>query len=70
MSVNYICRLIMKAEMDKIVTLSDGDRTAELQKYLSSLTDDQVGQLICEFNVNLPHLSYLHRDRVSKPLGL
>ncbi|XP_042266424.1 Fanconi anemia group I protein isoform X2 [Thunnus maccoyii] len=32
----------MKAEMDKIVSLSDGDRTAELQKYLSSLTDDQL----------------------------
>ncbi|XP_074488418.1 Fanconi anemia group I protein isoform X4 [Sebastes fasciatus] len=32
----------MRAEMDKIVTLSDGDSTAELQKYLSSLTDDQL----------------------------
>ncbi|XP_042351654.1 Fanconi anemia group I protein [Plectropomus leopardus] len=32
----------MKAEMDKIVTLSDGDSTVELQKYLSSLTNDQL----------------------------
>uniref|UniRef100_A0A668APJ8 FA complementation group I n=1 Tax=Myripristis murdjan TaxID=586833 RepID=A0A668APJ8_9TELE len=32
----------MKAEMEKIVSLSDGDSTAELQEYLSSLTDDQV----------------------------
>ncbi|XP_029288871.1 Fanconi anemia group I protein isoform X4 [Cottoperca gobio] len=28
--------------MDKIVTLSDGDSTAELQKYLSSLTNDKL----------------------------
>uniref|UniRef100_A0A671YDN1 FA complementation group I n=1 Tax=Sparus aurata TaxID=8175 RepID=A0A671YDN1_SPAAU len=28
--------------MDKIITLSDRDSPAELQKYLSSLTDDQV----------------------------
>ncbi|XP_029288870.1 Fanconi anemia group I protein isoform X3 [Cottoperca gobio] len=32
----------MRAEMDKIVTLSDGDSTAELQKYLSSLTNDKL----------------------------
>uniref|UniRef100_A0A3Q1JBN9 FA complementation group I n=1 Tax=Anabas testudineus TaxID=64144 RepID=A0A3Q1JBN9_ANATE len=32
----------MRADMDKIVSLSDGDSTEELQKYLSSLTDDQV----------------------------
>ncbi|KAM4734088.1 Fanconi anemia group I protein [Anableps anableps] len=32
----------MKAEIDKIVSLSDGESTAELQKYLSSLTDDQL----------------------------
>uniref|UniRef100_A0A668AYJ9 FA complementation group I n=1 Tax=Myripristis murdjan TaxID=586833 RepID=A0A668AYJ9_9TELE len=32
----------MKAEMEKIVSLSDGDSTAELQEYLSSLTDDQL----------------------------
>ncbi|KAM3870643.1 Fanconi anemia group I protein [Diretmus argenteus] len=32
----------MKAEMEKIVSLSDGDRTAELEKYLSSLTDDKL----------------------------
>ncbi|XP_070686476.1 Fanconi anemia group I protein [Pempheris klunzingeri] len=32
----------MRAEMDKIVTLSDGESTAELQKYLSSLTNDQL----------------------------
>lgn len=32
----------MKADMDKIVSLSDGDSAEELQKYLSSLTDDQV----------------------------
>uniref|UniRef100_A0A7N6AF83 FA complementation group I n=1 Tax=Anabas testudineus TaxID=64144 RepID=A0A7N6AF83_ANATE len=31
--------------MDKIVSLSDGDSTEELQKYLSSLTDDQVAIL-------------------------
>ncbi|XP_029288869.1 Fanconi anemia group I protein isoform X2 [Cottoperca gobio] len=33
---------VMRAEMDKIVTLSDGDSTAELQKYLSSLTNDKL----------------------------
>uniref|UniRef100_UPI0037E9ACE8 Fanconi anemia group I protein n=1 Tax=Semicossyphus pulcher TaxID=241346 RepID=UPI0037E9ACE8 len=32
----------MRAEMDKIVTLSDGDSTAELQNYLSSISDDQL----------------------------
>ncbi|XP_072241662.1 Fanconi anemia group I protein isoform X1 [Leuresthes tenuis] len=32
----------MMAEMEKIVSLSDGDSTAELQKYLSSLTNDQL----------------------------
>ncbi|CAK6972607.1 Fanconi anemia group I protein [Scomber scombrus] len=32
----------MKTEVDKIVSLSDGDQTVELQKYLSSLTDDQL----------------------------
>ncbi|KAL7401954.1 hypothetical protein ABVT39_007309 [Epinephelus coioides] len=32
----------MRAEMDKIVTLSDGDNPAELQKYLSSLSNDQL----------------------------
>ncbi|XP_054887143.1 Fanconi anemia group I protein [Poeciliopsis prolifica] len=32
----------MKAEMDKIVSLSDGESSAELQKYLSSLTSDQL----------------------------
>ncbi|KAM8750534.1 Fanconi anemia group I protein isoform 1-T2 [Acanthopagrus schlegelii] len=32
----------MKADMDKIITLSDRDSPAELQKYLSSLTDDQL----------------------------
>ncbi|KAM9754129.1 Fanconi anemia group I protein isoform 1-T1 [Menidia menidia] len=32
----------MKAEMDKIVSLFDGDRASELQKYLSSLTNNQL----------------------------
>ncbi|KAK5902477.1 hypothetical protein CesoFtcFv8_007725 [Champsocephalus esox] len=32
----------MKDDMDKIVSLSDGDRTVELQKYLSSLSNDQL----------------------------
>ncbi|XP_044049333.1 Fanconi anemia group I protein [Siniperca chuatsi] len=32
----------MRAEMNKIVTLSDGDSTDELQKYLSSLPNDQL----------------------------
>ncbi|XP_054475203.1 Fanconi anemia group I protein [Anoplopoma fimbria] len=36
----------MRAEMDKIVTLSDDDSTAELQKYLSSLTNDQLTTVI------------------------
>uniref|UniRef100_A0A673BWW0 FA complementation group I n=1 Tax=Sphaeramia orbicularis TaxID=375764 RepID=A0A673BWW0_9TELE len=40
----------MEAQMDKIVSLSDGDSTVELQKYLSSLTDDQV--------INLFYLLY------------
>ncbi|XP_068579054.1 Fanconi anemia group I protein [Cebidichthys violaceus] len=31
-----------RAEMDQIVILSDGDSTDELQKYLSSLTHDQL----------------------------
>ncbi|GLD60229.1 Fanconi anemia group I protein [Lates japonicus] len=32
----------MRAEIDKIVSLSDGDSTAELQTYLSSLKNDQL----------------------------
>ncbi|XP_026167020.2 Fanconi anemia group I protein isoform X2 [Mastacembelus armatus] len=32
----------MKPEVDKIVSLSNGDSTTELQKYLSSLTNDQL----------------------------
>lgn len=32
----------MRGEMDKIVSLSGGENVAELQKYLSSLTDDKV----------------------------
>lgn len=32
----------MKAEMDKIVSLSDEENIPELQKYLSTLIDDQV----------------------------
>ncbi|XP_010737170.3 Fanconi anemia group I protein isoform X1 [Larimichthys crocea] len=32
----------MKTEMDQIVKLSDEDSTAELQKYLSSITDDRL----------------------------
>ncbi|XP_047246945.1 Fanconi anemia group I protein [Girardinichthys multiradiatus] len=32
----------MKAEMDKILSLADGESIAELQKYLSSLTNDQL----------------------------
>ncbi|XP_008274098.1 Fanconi anemia group I protein [Stegastes partitus] len=32
----------MRAEMDKIVSLSLGESTAELQKYLSSVTNDQL----------------------------
>ncbi|KAM6937756.1 Fanconi anemia group I protein [Xenentodon cancila] len=32
----------MRAEMDQIVSLSDGDNTAALQKYLSSLTNEQL----------------------------
>uniref|UniRef100_A0A3P8SIS2 FA complementation group I n=1 Tax=Amphiprion percula TaxID=161767 RepID=A0A3P8SIS2_AMPPE len=36
----------MKAEMDKIVSLSLGENTAELQKYLSSLTNNQLISVI------------------------
>ncbi|KAF7660465.1 hypothetical protein LDENG_00280970 [Lucifuga dentata] len=32
----------MRAEVEKIVALSDGERTTELQKYLSSLSNDQL----------------------------
>ncbi|MEQ2162425.1 hypothetical protein GOODEAATRI_019617, partial [Goodea atripinnis] len=32
----------MKAEMDQILSLADGESIAELQKYLSSLTNDQL----------------------------
>uniref|UniRef100_A0A3Q3RCC6 FA complementation group I n=1 Tax=Monopterus albus TaxID=43700 RepID=A0A3Q3RCC6_MONAL len=32
----------MTAEIEKIISLSDGDSTAELQKYLSSFTNDRV----------------------------
>lgn len=32
----------MKTEMDKILSLLGGDSTAELQKYLSTLKNDQV----------------------------
>uniref|UniRef100_A0A3Q3KNC1 FA complementation group I n=1 Tax=Monopterus albus TaxID=43700 RepID=A0A3Q3KNC1_MONAL len=33
---------IMTAEIEKIISLSDGDSTAELQKYLSSFTNDRL----------------------------
>ncbi|XP_061629167.1 Fanconi anemia group I protein [Phyllopteryx taeniolatus] len=36
----------MKAEMERILSLSDGDSSAELQKYLSSLTADKLTTLI------------------------
>ncbi|XP_054633293.1 Fanconi anemia group I protein isoform X2 [Dunckerocampus dactyliophorus] len=36
----------MKAEMDRIIHLSDGDSSAELQKYLSSVTEDKLTTLI------------------------
>ncbi|KAF6735606.1 Fanconi anemia group I protein [Oryzias melastigma] len=36
----------MKAEVEKIVLLSDKDTTTELQKYLSSLTNDQLNTVI------------------------
>ncbi|XP_020786733.1 Fanconi anemia group I protein [Boleophthalmus pectinirostris] len=36
----------MKADMDKIVSLSDKDSIPELQKYLSSLMDDQLVTVI------------------------
>uniref|UniRef100_A0AAX7UYQ9 FA complementation group I n=1 Tax=Astatotilapia calliptera TaxID=8154 RepID=A0AAX7UYQ9_ASTCA len=36
----------MKAEMDKIVSLSDEENIPELQKYLSTLTDDQLTNTI------------------------
>uniref|UniRef100_A0A668AV17 FA complementation group I n=1 Tax=Myripristis murdjan TaxID=586833 RepID=A0A668AV17_9TELE len=42
----------MKAEMEKIVSLSDGDSTAELQEYLSSLTDDQLIKNVSKFEGN------------------
>ncbi|KAM4619355.1 Fanconi anemia group I protein [Polymixia lowei] len=32
----------MRTEIEKIVSLSNGDSTTELQKYLASLTDDQL----------------------------
>ncbi|XP_037538637.1 Fanconi anemia group I protein isoform X2 [Nematolebias whitei] len=32
----------MKGEIDKIISFSDEDRTTELQKYLTSLTNDQI----------------------------
>uniref|UniRef100_A0A3Q2CH73 FA complementation group I n=1 Tax=Cyprinodon variegatus TaxID=28743 RepID=A0A3Q2CH73_CYPVA len=35
----------MKGEMDKIVSLAEEESTAELQKYLSSLTNDQFASL-------------------------
>ncbi|XP_077372688.1 Fanconi anemia group I protein-like isoform X1 [Festucalex cinctus] len=36
----------MKAEIDKIISLSDGDSFGELQKYLSSLTEGKLTTLI------------------------
>ncbi|KAG7238146.1 hypothetical protein INR49_030209 [Caranx melampygus] len=36
----------MKAEMDKILLLSGGDSTAELQKYISTLKNDQLTTVI------------------------
>lgn len=41
---SLVRRGVMKAEMDKIVSLSEGESADELQKYLSSLTNDQVAQ--------------------------
>lgn len=32
----------MRAEIDKIITLSEGDSTDELQKLFSSFTNEQV----------------------------
>lgn len=36
----------MKVETEKIVTLSDRETTEELQKYLSTLTRDEVNEII------------------------
>lgn len=36
----------MKLETEKIVTLSDRETTEELQKYLSTLTRDEVNEII------------------------
>ncbi|XP_068169582.1 Fanconi anemia group I protein isoform X2 [Antennarius striatus] len=38
----------MRNEIDKIVTLSDEDRADELQKYLSSLTDEELMAVITD----------------------
>ncbi|XP_074533360.1 Fanconi anemia group I protein isoform X2 [Halichoeres trimaculatus] len=42
----------MKAELDRIVTLSDGDSTSELQKYLSSFNDDKLINVITNGALN------------------
>nr|XP_057931485.1 Fanconi anemia group I protein isoform X2 [Doryrhamphus excisus] len=36
----------MKAEIDRIIYLSDGDSSVELQKYLSSVTEDKLTTLL------------------------
>ncbi|KAK2842091.1 hypothetical protein Q5P01_012291 [Channa striata] len=42
-SINGIKQgFLMRADMEKIVSLSDGDSITELQKYLSTVTDDQL----------------------------
>ncbi len=45
--------------MDQIVTLSDGESTAELQKYLSSLTNEQVTLTLFERLPSTHQLSHL-----------
>uniref|UniRef100_A0A8D3A4R9 FA complementation group I n=1 Tax=Scophthalmus maximus TaxID=52904 RepID=A0A8D3A4R9_SCOMX len=55
----------MRAVIDKIVLLSDGDSTAELEKYLSSLKSDQVIMV----NVIGTHITTSHALLSGSPPG-
>lgn len=56
----------MKLETEKIVTLSDRETTEELQKYLSTLTRDEVNEIILSsayiFSLFRGNCFYYHLD--------
>lgn len=56
----------MKLETEKIITLSDRETTEELQKYLSTLTRDEVNEIILSsayiFSLLGENCLYYHLD--------